>query len=224
MNTPAEMTLPAEKTSAKTMAILLVLALLGALLNSFGIGVAFSAILSVPTGYSGFSFFSQSQSVAQVIILAVLAFIIFWASFLTLSLYPVSGRRQMIAGFCGCVAMVIGAMAGYLILNLGLAFTNKISFVMMMEISLGVGITVCLIVSGRVKSLSVMIGLVLGLAIGIALCNVIIDPSHLNYPMLWLSAVLFSELLSRRAGWGAVLIGALFWVSFVGLEVFSKFK
>lgn len=213
MSTSVE-TYYANETSVKRMAIMLVLAFLGGHLNAFGAWATARATISLPPrAETGMGLFSQN--IALGIFFLVLAFLLLLASFLMISLYAERGRRQIMAGFLGSVVCIIAVMISETIAYSGLFNDLTPAW----EISLGIAITVCLLASGRIKGWADLVGLVLGLIVGTGLRTTnLFFQSSLAFSSIWLSAVFFLELFSRRAGWRAALFGALFWIALIGLS------
>jgi hypothetical protein len=203
--------IPDEKISARRKAIFMpVLAFLGAQLNNAGVWCAIIAKSQLNTNNFGGFINVFSSNPFTGIAIAILAFLLLWASFLMLSLYHERGRRQVVAGFLGVISWIIGSVGSYSVME-SLNFVPRDQILIFaMGIGTAIGITVCLLVGHKLERLPDIIGLVLGLLIGIGLC--IINPklsmTFVFYP-IWLSGLVFQELFSHRAGWMATLVGGL---------------
>ncbi|MGC1378707.1 MAG: hypothetical protein WA821_20920 [Anaerolineales bacterium] len=214
MTTSIDNTEPANKTSAKRMAIMLILAFLGGHLNAVGAWATLTTTISLPPRVdSGMALFSQNIPLG--IFFSVLAFLLLSTSFLALSLCQGRGRRQIIAGVLGTVTFIVGVVISEAMAHSGLFNDLTPAW----EISLAIAIAVCLLTSGGIKGWSGLVGLVLGLIIGTGLRTTnLFSQSSLAFSSIWLSAVFFPEVFSRRAGWRTVLFGGLLWVALVGLS------
>jgi hypothetical protein len=216
MNAPKAVS--TNQTTVKRMAIMMMLAFAGSQLSTLGAFATFMAALAVSRGT--FLGIPNHPNIGEGIAMAVLAALLFLASFLALSLYPEHGRRQVAVGFLALVAWVIGFFFIARLLELAYIYER---FTPTLEICSCIAIMICLLVSGRIKGWLGLAGLGLGLAIGIGLCTtkLKLSPDSLDFSPLWLSAVFYSELFSRRAGWRAALVGALLWAGLIALSALA---
>jgi hypothetical protein len=202
-----------NKTSAQKMTIILVFAFIGSLLNGAGAGTATVAVLILSPQGNGT--WISPRDLGAGVMFALLALLLFLASFLTLSLYPRSGRHQIMAGVLGIIGLAIGLITVHF-LPRGWASTE----LTLLSACVGFAIAICLLVNNRIKGWTDLGGLELGLLIGIGLrISNLYSSSSLVYSPIWLSAVFFPELFSRRAGWHVALLGFLLWVGLIALSV-----
>jgi hypothetical protein len=211
MNSPEAA--PANQTTVKRMAIILILAFLGSQLNIFIIlfgQLAGGLLDSNNSGHGLFSLFSYD--LAAGLKLAAIVFLFAWGNFLMLSLYPEHGFRQVAAGFLGAVVLVVCLIISTIFLPYDLRSLLQI-------IGFLAAIMACLLVSGRVKRLPDLAGMGLGLLTGIELCMIgVYFSNRLTVAPIWLSAVFFLEMLSRRANRNAAFIGGFLWIGLMALE------
>jgi len=209
MKTSVE-TCPAGTTTVKRITIILLLAFLGGQLSLFVNlfwSMADGALNPNNSGGGLFSLFSYNP--AAGIKLAVIVFLFACANFLMLSLYPEHGWHQLAAGLLGAVAWVAGYTAGNFLNNsLPYGYRPNIS---LQIIGILIAIPICLLV----KHWPDLVGLVLGLSIGVGLCMLELR----SLTPIWLSAVFFLELLSRRATRWAALTGSLLWIGLLLLDI-----
>jgi hypothetical protein len=209
-------TTPANPTTVKRMTIILILAFVASQINLF-VDFLWQITLSTlnpdntPTGL--FYLFSYNPEAGTF--LAAIVFLLLCINFLTLSLYPEHGWRQVAAGFLGAVAWIAGRIAENH-LSQSLSYDLRFSFVIIGTL---IAIPICLLASGRVKSLSDLAGLGLGLLIGagVYIINLYFGSKEIIFAPIWLSAVFFLELFSRRASHSAILVGALLWIGLMML-------
>jgi hypothetical protein len=207
------------------MTIMLVLAFLGSLLSMAGKVIVILASSFLDPANSGSGNFFQpifGYDPATGILTVIVAFLLFLAGCLTLSLYPKRERRQWSAGFLAAIVLTIRYFAydkrPFPLLEFDPTGKNAL---FLLGLSIGIAIMVCLLVSGRIKGWLGLTGLGIGLGIGIALSMTKITGFYnFNFSPLWLSAVFFPELLSRRLDWQAALTGGLFWVGLIVLSMF----
>jgi hypothetical protein len=216
MHTSVE-TYSAGTTTVKKMGTMLILAFVGAQLSAFGSFAAFLAAYVFAPNLAQEPF--GTPIISGGIGMAILAVLLLSASFLALSLYPEHGKRQMAAGFLAVVVLVVGLMVISSIARL-LRLDPYETTIPTQEVSLGIGIAFCLLVSGRIKGWRDLAGLGSGLAIGIGLrLTSLYIPLSFDFSSIWMSSVFFSELLSGRASWRAAGVGTLLWAGLIALSV-----
>src|SRR5690349_13187020 len=120
-------TTPAHLTTVKRMMVILILAFVGSQLNwagDFFGGIAISMLNpnNLPTGL----FYLFSYDPEAGIELAMIVFLLIWADFLILSLYPEHGWRQITAGFLGALAWAIGRIVIKFFLPYDLMFSLQV--------------------------------------------------------------------------------------------------
>jgi hypothetical protein len=213
MDSPVQ-SLPENQTAVKKMVIMLLLAFLGSQLNKGGVLMALVAYVGQTIA---------PRAVMGRTIVVVLAFLLLWASFLALSLYPERRVRNIAVGLVVTFLWGAGILAGdsfIEIFHLGyIRFIDGI-FSPLWAIETGIAIGVCLWASGRVKSRAALTGLGLGLLIGAGMYLINLpDLLPTDFSPLWLSMMLFPELLSRRADRRSALVGALLCVGLILLSV-----
>ncbi len=209
MSTSVE-TVPGDKTSAKRMVIMLILAFLGSILNLFG-------GLTIFVVYMGFFY---STNYVTGVALAGLAFLLLFLSFLTLSLYPKRGLRQVAAGLLAIIPWGLGLIASYSVPLFKLEKIDNLPFILLAT-GIGFAIAISLLISGRIKGGADMGGVALGLLIGTVLrMTNLFHQSSYDFSPLWLTAVLFSEIFSRRATIRAVIFGIFFCAGLIMLSAF----
>jgi hypothetical protein len=214
MNSPEA--IPTKETSVKRMAIILILAFLGSQLNFIGEFFALLGNGTIILSISG-SWFSSLSYGPVAIKLAAIVYSLMWMSFLTISLYPEHGWRQVVAGFLGVIAWAIGRAGNSNNFLIQLFHLGPVFFPPFIGIL--VAIPVCLLVSCRIKRLPDLATLGLGLLIGAGLYILKIYFGWDNgLAPIWLSAMFFLELLSRRASWKVALIGGLFSITLMALD------
>jgi len=145
---------------------------------------------------------------------------------LLLGLYLERDKHGLSSGFLGLIAMLAMILTGYF---LGLLDTKIINY-LFLDLSAGFGIVVILLFGKIMKLPREIIGLGLGIAVGIAISvgfTVIFNVDRLfdflfSLPFLWvwLSAVFFPELLSRRTDWRGALMYILLMVIATGIIYF----
>ena len=205
------------------MGIILILAFVGAQLSALGTFTAFLAAYTFAPNLTQAPF--GTPIISYGIGMAILAVLLLSASFLALSLYPEHGKRQIAAGFLAVVVLAVGLMVISSIARL-LRLDPYETSTPTQAVSLGIGIAVCLLVSGRIKGWRDLAGLGSGLAIGIGLrLTSLYVPLSFDFSSIWMSSVFFSELLSGRASWRAAGVGMLLWavLSGFGTHVFHIF-
>jgi hypothetical protein len=150
--------------------------------------------------------------IALLFVLWVIAFTVLGAGPILLSEYFKPGWRSFWNGVLSFVGMTVCFCVGWSIKNVLLPDLAFVPY----EISAGIAITVLLVMGGKVKSRSDIIGLILAIVLGLALAagfrwikqDLYLISMNLAAPFLWiwLSAVFFPNLLNRRTDWRGGLV------------------
>jgi len=204
----------ANETSVKRIAIILGLAFLGSELSLF------AAVTMVVANFGFIISYTFDAKLAAIAALALSVLLLF-GSFLAQTRYPRRGKIQVVGA---CLA-ILPWEAG-MILSFAVPYWNPADFIPWLPYTLrvsGVGLAlVCaLLASGRIRGLPDLIGLGLGILLGIGLLTTdLYKTIYFDYSALWLSAVFFSELLSKRMNWRSALLGFGLWAGLILLSIY----